>query len=43
MPAGGKDVGEEGEVGFVGGAGGERQGVEVGVRDAEVLRLWGGG
>lgn len=39
MPAGREDVGEEGEVGFVRGAGREGQGVEVGVGDAEVLGL----
>lgn len=40
VPAGGEDVGQEGEVGFVLGAGGELEAVEVGVGDAEVLRLW---
>lgn len=40
MPAGGEDVSEEGEVGFVLGAGGELEAVEVGVGDAEVLGLW---
>lgn len=45
MPAGGEDVGEESEVGFVLGAGRELEAVEVGVGDAEVLglRMWGGG
>ena len=43
MPAGGKNVGKEGEGGFVLSAGGEREGVEVGKRDAEVLGLWIGG
>lgn len=41
MPAGGEDVGEEGEGAFVLGAGGELEGVEVGEGDAEVLGLWG--
>ena len=39
MPARGEDVGEEGEVGFVVGAGGEGEAVEVGVGDADVLGL----
>ncbi len=39
MPASGEDVGEEGEGGFVFGAGGERKGIEIGKRDAEVLGL----
>lgn len=45
MPAGREDVGEEGEVRFVLGAGGELEAVEVCVGDAEVLGLWmwGGG
>lgn len=40
MPTRREDVGQEGEVGFVLGAGGELEAVEVGVGDAEVLRLW---
>ena len=43
VPAGGENVSEEGEVGFVVCAGGELEAVEVGVGDAEVLRLWVGG
>ena len=39
MPACGEDIGQEGEVGFVFCAGGEFEGVEVGVGNAEVLRL----
>jgi len=39
VPARGEDVREQGEGGFVRGARGKGQGVEVGEGDAQVLRL----
>ena len=39
MPAGREDVGKQDEVGFIGGAVGEREAVEVRVGDTEELRL----
>ena len=43
MVPGGEDVGEQDVVGLVVGAGGQRQAVEVRVRDPQVLRLAAGG